>query len=701
MRRFFVLLLLLASSISYCRTLYLSPNGNDSNPGTLAQPFFTLNKAWTVIAPGDTVFLRGGSYQYKSTQYLKDKNGNASSLIKVWAYPGEKPILTKNTTISFSYTWSSGILFTGNYFHWKGIEITGFIQVDNKVYTGFRISDSNNNTFEQINSHHNGHGCVITGNSSGNLVLNSDFHNNQDPLTTPQYGNADGLEICYIPTGLTNSVKGCRFWWNSDDGIDLWQNDGIVLIDSCWSWNNGFLPGTNTPAGNGNGFKLGNTTINHGSKVLRTLKNCVAYNNKTRGFDQNESLCSITLLNNTAYENGTNGFVFDYGNILATVKNCVSYKNEIRPALLSTSISESNAFLDNEDRVTSSIISDNDFLSFDYTQLMAPRNSNGGLPDITFMHLAPGSDLIDAGTNVGLPFSGQAPDIGAFETITTAPVVVNQKPVVSISSPSKSASITAPATITIDASASDPDGTIIKVEFFQGSVKIGEKTTLPYSFTWKEVPEGTYALTAVAIDNANSTTVSAAVSVTVVKSAPVVNQLPIIAISSPTKSNSFTAPATITVDVNASDKDGSISKVELYNGSVKLSETSSAPYSFTLKDLAEGTYNLKAVATDNLKASSASAELQFIVVEYNEKKEYFNLYPNPNNGRFTVDFTSLVDAEAFMVTIIDLKGTTVHREQISAEESGKQFDLSHLNSGIYVIMIAASKILLTQKFIKN
>ena len=93
--------------------------------------------------------------------------------------------------------------------------------------------------------------------------------------------------------------------------------------------------------------------------------------------------------------------------------------------------------------------------------------------------------------------------------------------------------------------------------------------------------------------------------------------------------------------------------------------------------------------------------MQITVVANNEKKEYFNLYPNPNNGLFTVDFASLVTAENFMVTIVDLKGTTVHREHLSAEESSKQFDLSHLNSGIYVIMITASQILLTQKFIKN
>ena len=689
-------LLLINLSIN-AKTFYLSPSGNDVNPGTFQLPFFSLNMAWNKLSAGDTVYLRGGTYRYNSTQFLAGKNGAADNLIKIWSYPGEKPIITKS--VIFSYTWASGICFTGNYFHWKGIEITGFAQESPTIYVGLRVTDSNHNIFEQINSHHNGHGCVITGKSGNNLVLNSDFHHNQDPLTTPKYDNADGLEICYIPEGLTNIVRGCRFWWNSDDGIDLWQNDGAVTIENCWSFNNGFIPDTYTAAGNGSGFKLGKTTINHGIKVLRLIRNCVAYNNRVRGFDQNTALCSMDISNNTAYNNGTNGYVLNFEEIFCQVRNCISYKNALMPGLSNSSIIENIAISDNNSPTP--MLFDNDFVSLDGTQLMRARKTDGSLPDITFMHLAPGSDLIDAGTNVGLPFSGQAPDIGAFETITTAPVVVNQKPVVSISSPSKSTSITAPATITIDASASDPDGTIIKVEFFQGSVKIGEKTTLPYSFTWKEVPEGTYALTAVAIDNANSTTVSAAVSVTVIKSAPVVNQLPIIAISSPTKSNSFTAPATITVDVNASDKDGSISKVELYNGSVKLSETSSAPYSFTLKDLPEGTYNLKAVATDNLKASSSSVELQFTVVAYNEKKEYFNLYPNPNNGRFTVDFTSLVDAEAFMVTIIDLKGTTVHREQISAEESGKQFDLSHLNSGIYVIMIAASKILLTQKFIKN
>ncbi len=44
-----------------------------------------------------------------------------------------------------------------------------------------------------------------------------------------------------------------------------------------------------------------------------------------------------------------------------------------------------------------------------------PRKADGSLPDITFMHLVAGSDLVNAGLDVGLPFIGPAPDLGAFE----------------------------------------------------------------------------------------------------------------------------------------------------------------------------------------------------------------------------------------------------------------------------------------------
>ncbi len=89
---------------------------------------------------------------------------------------------------------------------------------------------------------------------------------------------------------------------------------------------------------------------------------------------------------------------------------------------------------------------------------------------------------------MGLQYQGEAPDLGAFETTSPASVIVNQHPIVSISSPLNNASFTSPASITVDASASDADGSITKVEFFQGNVKIVEKLTTPI-LTHERVPE--------------------------------------------------------------------------------------------------------------------------------------------------------------------------------------------------------------------
>ncbi|OQP66315.1 hypothetical protein A3860_12490 [Niastella vici] len=91
----------------------------------------------------------------------------------------------------------------------------------------------------------------------------------------------------------------------------------------------------------------------------------------------------------------------------------------------------------------------------------------------------------------------------------------NTPPVASITSPADGANYTAPATVTIDATASDTDGTVAKVEFYQGAALLGEDLTAPYSFTWSNVSAGNYALTAKATDNAGAVTASSVVNITV------------------------------------------------------------------------------------------------------------------------------------------------------------------------------------------
>ena len=96
----------------------------------------------------------------------------------------------------------------------------------------------------------------------------------------------------------------------------------------------------------------------------------------------------------------------------------------------------------------------------------------------------------------------------------------NQPPIISITSPVSGAAFTAPANITITAAASDPDGNIADVKFYQGSILIGSANTSPYSFTWLNVATGSYSLTAIATDNDGATATSSAINI-------IVNSLPV------------------------------------------------------------------------------------------------------------------------------------------------------------------------------
>lgn len=91
----------------------------------------------------------------------------------------------------------------------------------------------------------------------------------------------------------------------------------------------------------------------------------------------------------------------------------------------------------------------------------------------------------------------------------------NKVPVVALTAPGNGATFAAPATITLTASASDPDGTVAKVDFYRGTTLIGTRTTSPYTLTWSNVSAGAYSLTAKATDDRGGTKTSTAVSVTV------------------------------------------------------------------------------------------------------------------------------------------------------------------------------------------
>jgi chitinase len=248
----------------------------------------------------------------------------------------------------------------------------------------------------------------------------------------------------------------------------------------------------------------------------------------------------------------------------------------------------------------------------------------------------------------------------------------NNAPVVNITSPASGATFTAPATITITASASDNDGSVSKVEFFNGATSLGSATAAPYTITWSNVANGTYSLTAKATDNKGAVTTSGAVSVTVgtgsgtgcngiqawtatgvyVGGIQVVynnkvyeakwwtqneqpdinlgdgkvwkyisdcnggggnNNAPVVMLTSPASGATFTAPASVAIIASASDADGTVSKVEFFNGAAKLGEATAAPYTYSWTNVANGTYAITAKATDNSGNATTSASVTITV----------------------------------------------------------------------------------------
>ena len=106
-------------------------------------------------------------------------------------------------------------------------------------------------------------------------------------------------------------------------------------------------------------------------------------------------------------------------------------------------------------------------------------------------------------------------DLVEFASDWLGGVETNTPPSVSITSPADGATFTAPADITISANASDSDGNVTSVSFYEGSTLLGTVTSSPYSYTWTGVASGSYTLTATATDNSGGTTTSSAITVEV------------------------------------------------------------------------------------------------------------------------------------------------------------------------------------------
>jgi uncharacterized protein YjbI with pentapeptide repeats len=181
--------------------------------------------------------------------------------------------------------------------------------------------------------------------------------------------------------------------------------------------------------------------------------------------------------------------------------------------------------------------------------------------------------------------------------------LVNQPPAVSLTSPADNTTVTKGSTVTISATAADSDGSVDRVEFYAGSVRINTDGAVPYGFDWTPPIAGSFVITARAYDFDGGVTTSQPVTVHVL---PPTNVPPTVTITSPANGATVSRSSGTTIRADAGDSDGTIIKVEFYAGNTRLSTDTSAPYSFFWRPTARGTYTLTAKAYDDDGAVTTS-----------------------------------------------------------------------------------------------
>jgi len=238
----------------------------------------------------------------------------------------------------------------------------------------------------------------------------------------------------------------------------------------------------------------------------------------------------------------------------------------------------------------------------------------GGHPVSTLVGQPLVVHLISDDIYLSLQFTSLPAGAGFAYTRST-PAAVNVPPTVAITSPTNAATFTSPANVTLTASASDADGSVTNVSFFDGGTLLGGTNNAPFSIA-AILTTGSHALTAVAQDNLGLATTSAVVNVSV----SAANLAPTVTITNPADLATFGNTASIAVQMSASDADGSVTNVRLFNGTVLLRSFTAAPYSFTGTAIAGnftlGTNTLTAVATDNLGLTTTSAPVRVVIARY-------------------------------------------------------------------------------------
>jgi hypothetical protein len=763
MKKMKILLFVLALlSIQFVNaaTYYVSPNGVSTNTGTQTSPWPIQYAANQTVA-GDIVYFLTGTYNF--TGLTINNSGTSSSYITYSAAPGASPVLQCENPCQL---WNA-INVQASYIKIEGLELIGnnaniTLAFAEQIYAEALAGGTDWARYAQTNT--NG---ITIGNSSiipthievrnckvhdfagaGIAAIDADYLivENNIVYNTCWYNMYAGSGISFLSlqnttssTDFINIIRNNVVYNNK--GLVKWiqtqtysDGNGIILDSFNHDWEHGVKAYTGKTLVENNLIYLnGGSGTYVMSSANVTFRNNISYWNSTetaQGTGAGELVCydaqNITWVNNIAVANPAYGSevyaINDNGawgsNSAITWKNNLSFNGTVGQSSVNIAKTTTTS-LDGSNLLGANPLFVNTATKDFHLQLTSPGINSG-----TDAYGVATTDLD------GNPRLKGIIDMGCYENPAAS---TNINPTVSITSPVNNTEIDAPASITINATAADADGTVTKVEFYQGTTLLGTDLTSPYSFTWSNVAIGNYALNAKAYDNDNSTATSAFVTVFVID--PSLTDILIQAESC----NLYSAGITIGSDkisglyvgtwvqynninlgsgynylqtYGTARNDGVAVEVHLDSptgpivGRVDLlTNKNKNILSQGILTGASGVHNICLVGLgtygtnlDYIMFTNNSLKSAMIPTNVSSVESGINIYPNPvTNGELTVSFSE--NQNNAVISIFDLQGKELYKKASAGSIAFNINTSSFLKAGIYIIKVQDENLNETHKLI--
>ncbi len=558
---------------------YVTPTGTGSQSGnnwSNALPGSALEATINSMSDGDRVNIGSGTYSGLGTIYIYT-NGSISAIKQIVGVDtgGGLPLFQGTWSETAPASGENGFAFSNGSSNWllKDIRMKKFLNAVTTLSDG--VND--NITIDNVDTETTRHGFYLTS------VQNSEFTN----LDIIRYSKK-GLrfEANCSNNIVTNSVAdasdGDDNWFNFTEPIPMGFFCGDhpdthdITFENCTTMNNKRNNQTGYP--NGDGFC--NEKENYNISYIK----CISYNNTDAGFDCKgdntlfQDCISFNNYRNYRYwdhvgylTNSMSGFAYDAGIWVHGTLNVENTTLVGNGKVVGYDVSGGTANFSN---------------SIFWQTGTTPSCGSCTYTDPNFVN------------PVGIYWNGTPPDAYNSQAFPTKGYFYQSPsalPVISSISASPTSGNT-PLPVSFNVTASDPDGTVVAYDWDFGDGGTSSQEDPSYTFN----SPGTFLVEVTATDNTGQEQ-TATVTVTVSGNYP-----PIVSLVSPEGGVRYAAGSSVTLVADASDDDGTVTKVEFYNGTTKVGEDTSAPFEQTISSLSAGVTNFSAIAIDNQNATKTA-----------------------------------------------------------------------------------------------